>query len=62
MALLHELHDQGSTIVMVTHSRDDAAHAARIIALRDGQVVADEPGAERAGQVESGTSVKRGGR
>ncbi|MGD2177588.1 MAG: ABC transporter ATP-binding protein, partial [Anaerolineae bacterium] len=39
MALLHELHDQGSTIVMVTHSREDAAHAARIIALRDGQVV-----------------------
>jgi putative ABC transport system ATP-binding protein len=62
MALLHELHDQGSTIVMVTHSRDDAAHAARIIALRDGQVVADEPGAEGAGQVKSGTSDERGGR
>jgi putative ABC transport system ATP-binding protein len=62
MALLHELHDQGSTIVMVTHSRDDAAHAARIIALRDGQVVADEPGAERAERVELGTSEERGGR
>jgi len=56
MALLHELHDQGSTIVMVTHSRDDAAHAARIIALRDGQVVADQPSAEL------GMSVERGGR
>jgi putative ABC transport system ATP-binding protein len=62
MALLHELHDQGSTIVMVTHSRDDAAHAARIIALRDGQVVADEPGAEGAERVELGTSEERGGR
>jgi len=39
MALLHDLHDQGSTIVMVTHSPTDAAEAERIIALRDGQVV-----------------------
>ena len=60
MALLYELHDQGSTIVMVTHSPTDAAHAARIIALRDGQVVADEPGAEGARQVELGTSEGRG--
>jgi putative ABC transport system ATP-binding protein len=39
MALLHELHGQGATIVMVTHSPTDAAEAQRIIALRDGEVV-----------------------
>jgi putative ABC transport system ATP-binding protein len=39
MALLHELHEQGATIVMVTHSPTDAAEAERIIALRDGEVV-----------------------
>jgi putative ABC transport system ATP-binding protein len=59
MALLHELHDQGSTIVMVTHSRDDAAHAARIIALRDGQVVPDVD-VDGTGRLGSGTSIERG--
>jgi putative ABC transport system ATP-binding protein len=60
MALLHELHDQGSTIVMVTHSPTDAAHAARIIALRDGQVIAHDLGLESAGQLESVTSEEGG--
>mgnify|MGYP001101553546 CR=1 FL=1 len=39
MGLLHQLHDRGSTIVMVTHEHDNAAHAERIIYLRDGQIV-----------------------
>jgi putative ABC transport system ATP-binding protein len=39
MGLLHELHEQGVTIVMVTHSPTDAAEAERIIALRDGEAV-----------------------
>jgi putative ABC transport system ATP-binding protein len=39
IALLHELHEQGATIVMVTHSPSDAAEAERIIVLRDGEVV-----------------------
>jgi putative ABC transport system ATP-binding protein len=39
MRLLHELHGQGATIVVVTHSPTDAAEAGRIIALRDGEVV-----------------------
>ena len=56
MALLHDLHDQGSTIVMVTHSPADAAHAARIIALRDGQVIAHDLDVKTAGQLDSVTS------
>lgn len=39
MELLHELHRQGTTIVMVTHSPTDATEAERIIALQDGEVV-----------------------
>ena len=62
MALLHELHDQGSTIVMVTHSRDDAAHAARIIALRDGHVVAHDLDVDGTGELDAATSEERGGR
>lgn len=39
MQLLTELNDQGTTIVMVTHSRHDAEYATRIISLFDGEVV-----------------------
>jgi putative ABC transport system ATP-binding protein len=41
MALLHELHDRGATIVMVTHELEIAAHAERVIYLQDGQIVSD---------------------
>jgi putative ABC transport system ATP-binding protein len=40
--LLHQLHDEGATIVMVTHEPDIAAHAERTISLRDGQIASDE--------------------
>jgi len=41
MAVLSELHEQGSTIVMVTHDDDIAASAERIIHLRDGKIETD---------------------
>jgi len=55
--LLEELNRQGHTIVLVTHDRDLAEHTHRIISLRDGLVVSDQPvnAAERkAGMVEYG--------
>ncbi|MCQ2220466.1 MAG: ABC transporter ATP-binding protein [Prevotella sp.] len=39
MELLNELHQEGTTIVMVTHSQRDASYADRIINLFDGQIV-----------------------
>lgn len=42
MKLLSELNDQGTTIVMVTHSPHDAGYAERIINLFDGQIVQEE--------------------
>ena len=39
MQLLSELNGEGTTIVMVTHSKHDATYASRIINLFDGQVV-----------------------
>ena len=39
--LLKELHAEGTTIVMVTHSQKDAACAQRTIDLFDGQIVSD---------------------
>jgi putative ABC transport system ATP-binding protein len=45
MALLCELHAQGTTIVMVTHDLDTARHAQRVIYLVDGKIVSDQLGA-----------------
>ena len=39
MDLLKELHKNGTTIIMVTHSRHDASYADRIVNLFDGQIV-----------------------
>ena len=39
MRLLSELHREGTTIVMVTHSQHDASYADRIVRLYDGQIV-----------------------
>ncbi len=39
MDLLRSLHKEGTTIIMVTHSRHDAQYADRIINLFDGEIV-----------------------
>lgn len=41
MHLFQELNDQGNTIIMVTHERDIAAHAERVVTLRDGLISED---------------------
>ena len=41
MALFDELHDDGQTILIVTHEHDIAEHAHRTVTLRDGVISAD---------------------
>jgi putative ABC transport system ATP-binding protein len=38
IALLHDLHDRGRTIVMITHDAENAVHAQRVIHIRDGRI------------------------
>ncbi len=47
MGMLRILHEQGATIVMVTHSPVDGANAQRIVNMLDGRVVTAEE-AQRA--------------
>lgn len=47
MTLFEELHRQGNTMILVTHEADIAAHAHRVIRLRDGHVESDEQVANR---------------
>jgi len=42
MRLFEQIHEQGNTIVLVTHEEDIARHTGRIVRLRDGLVESDE--------------------
>jgi putative ABC transport system ATP-binding protein len=48
MALFRTLNESGRTIIMVTHDPETARQAKRVIRLRDGLVVSDEPSGEIA--------------
>ena len=50
MAILHELHAEGHTVIMVTHDAGLAEHAERIITLKDGQIVSDAATARATGK------------
>lgn len=43
VALLEALHQAGTTLIVVTHDRELGARAHRHIAMRDGEIVGDEP-------------------
>ncbi|PIR68079.1 macrolide ABC transporter ATP-binding protein [Candidatus Nomurabacteria bacterium CG10_big_fil_rev_8_21_14_0_10_35_16] len=42
MNILGRLNEEGRTIILVTHDRNVAEHAKRIITIRDGKIVSDE--------------------
>lgn len=47
MGIFQHINTQGNTIVMITHEPDIAAHAGRIITIRDGALVSDKKNSKR---------------
>ncbi|WNQ09191.1 ABC transporter ATP-binding protein [Paenibacillus aurantius] len=43
LELILELNEKGNTIVLITHDSHIAAHAKRIVTLRDGEIISDRP-------------------
>jgi putative ABC transport system ATP-binding protein len=58
LELLHQLHEGGVTIVMVTHEPGLAEHAERVIFLRDGLVASDKLNGRRRGKLSPGREGK----
>jgi len=42
MTLFDNLHSAGNTLILVTHEEEIAGHAARVLRMNDGEIVADE--------------------
>jgi len=57
MEILQKLNDAGNTIILVTHETATAEHAKRIIKIKDGIIISDEPVANRR-FIENGILVK----
>ena len=43
MKILQKLNNEGHTIILVTHETYTAEHAKRILYLKDGEIIADDP-------------------
>lgn len=41
MKMMHELHQEGKTIVLITHDNDVAMQAARVVRIQDGKIIYD---------------------
>ncbi len=52
MGVFQRLNEQGITLVMVTHELDVASYCKRILVVRDGLVVRDEPVTDRLNAAE----------
>ncbi|MBW7955380.1 ABC transporter ATP-binding protein [Patescibacteria group bacterium] len=48
MSIFQQLNEEGHTVIMITHEPDIAAHAKRVITLRDGKIIKDQLNKKRA--------------
>ena len=57
LELFGELHKQGQTIIIVTHERDVAQHAKRIIRMQDGRILTDLTSEQDEAKSQSGGDI-----
>ena len=61
LALFDSLHEQGQTIIMVTHEEHVARHCRRILRMRDGRIWSDLPAGEDGGRSAAPPTPREGG-
>jgi putative ABC transport system ATP-binding protein len=61
MAFLQELNTHGITVVLVTHDANVARHAARVVEIKDGRVVADRAVEDRVDAIAELAALGSGG-
>lgn len=57
ISILKSLNEKGKTIIMVTHEKEIAQHAKRIIQMRDGEIVSDERTGGEADKISNGVNI-----
>jgi putative ABC transport system ATP-binding protein len=62
MDLFDDLHEQGITVIMVTHSTEVAEHTARTVTLRDGAIISDHRHKKNGNHTQSPASGQTPGR
>jgi putative ABC transport system ATP-binding protein len=58
MGIFQDLNRQGMTVIMVTHELDIARFCLRMVVMRDGRIVRDEPVRERLNAIEEIQKIK----
>ncbi|MDD7217302.1 MAG: macrolide ABC transporter ATP-binding protein, partial [Oscillospiraceae bacterium] len=43
MKILHELNDEGRTIILITHDNEIAEEGPRVVRISDGRIIEDRP-------------------
>ena len=61
LEIFNRLNAEGRTVLMITHEDDVAAHAKRVVMLRDGEIIDDHRAAPAAGArpAPSGNGARR---
>lgn len=62
LALLHELHGDGHTIIIVTHDASIAAQTERVIEISDGKIIADRRNGEDTSVTRQKEAIRRAAR
>ncbi|MGQ0286092.1 MacB family efflux pump subunit [Pasteurellaceae bacterium 22721_9_1] len=60
MTILRQLHQEGHTIIIVTHDPNIAASANRIIEIKDGEIISDQQKANVKSAVQKSSKTHRG--